>query len=144
MNKEAYNPYEEDIEKFIVFMNDLTTEIYYEKLMCNGETLFQSGACYEFVKIMKNFFEIENILIEKSFDHCAIEYKGNYYDSKGLIKEKDKFTIANDEDILYIEDKFGGHLTKYQISDTIINEISNIGKVPYLPSRFYEDKTKVR
>mgnify|MGYP003468167672 CR=1 FL=1 len=61
-----------------------------------------------------------------------------------LIEEKEKFKVATDEDIFYIEDKFGGHLTKYQISDTIISEISNIEKVPYLPSEFYEDKMKVR
>lgn len=144
MNQKEYNPYEEDIEKFIVFVNDLTTEMFYEQLMCNGETMFQYGACYEFVKIMKNYFKIDNILIENNFDHCAIEYKGNYYDSKGLIEEKEKFKVATDEDIFYIEDKFGGHLTKYQISDTIISEISNIEKVPYLPSEFYEDKMKVR
>ena len=144
MNQELYNPYKEDIEKFIIFINDLTTEMFYDQLMCNGEDMFQYGACYEFVKIMKNYFEIDNILIEKNFEHCAIEYKGNYYDSKGLIEDKERFTVANDEDILYIEDRFGGHLTKYQISDTIINEISNIEKVPYLPARFYEDKMKVK
>ena len=27
--------------------------VYYERLMCDGETLFQNGACYEFVKIIK-------------------------------------------------------------------------------------------
>jgi len=144
MELENYNPYEENIEKFIEFINDLTTEVYYERLMCNGEILFQNGACYEFVKIMKNYFEIENVLIEKTFDHCAIEYKDNYYDSKGLIEDKDRFSIANDEDLLYIEDKFGGNLIRYQISDTIINEIANIDKVPYLPSKFYKEKIKFK
>ena len=144
MNKEEYNPYEENIEKFIEFINDLTTEFYYEKLLCNGKTLFQSGGCYEFVKIIKEFFDIDNILISKDFCHCAIEYKESYYDSKGLIENKEHFSVATDEDILYIEDRFGGHLTKYQISNTIINEISLIEKVPFLPSKFYKTKTKVR
>lgn len=142
--KEVYNPYEENIEKFIVFVNDLITELYYEELMCNGETLLQNGACYEFIKIMKNYFEIDNILIEKCFDHCAFEYKGNYYDSTGLIKDKERFSVATDEDILYIEDRFGIHLIRYQISDTVINEISNIEMVPHLPSKFYKNKTKVK
>lgn len=144
MSLENFNPYEENIEKFIIFINDLTTEVYYDNLTCSGETLFQSGACYEFVKIMRNYFEIENVLIEKTNDHCAIEYKNNYYDSKGLIEDKDRFTVATDEDILYIEDRFGGHLARYQISETIINEIANIEKVPYLPTKFYEERAKVR
>ena len=139
-----YNPYEEDIEKFIVFVNDLITDIYYEELMCDGETLFQNGACYEFVKIIKNYFEIDNVLIEKGFDHCAFEYKGNYYDSTGLITDKDRFSVVTDQDMLYIEDRFGMHLMRYQISDTIINEISNIEMVPHLPAKFYQNKMKVK
>ena len=54
MYEEAYK---ENIEKFIVFVNDLTTEIFYERLRCNGEYLYQNGACYEFVKIMKEYLE---------------------------------------------------------------------------------------
>lgn len=125
-------------------MNDLATNIYYERLFCDGKTLFQCGGCYEFVKIIKNYFEIDNILIEKKYDHCAFEYKGNYYDSNGLIKDKDKFSVATDKDILYIEDRFGIHLMRYQISDTLIKEISNIEMVPYLPCKFYQNKIKVR
>lgn len=144
MNENKFNPYEENIEKFITFVNDLATEVYYEQLNCDGRTLFQNGACYEFIKIIKKFFEIDNILIEKGYNHCAFEYKGNYYDSTGLIKDKEKFSVATEEDILYIEERFGRHLIHYQIYETIISELLLIENIPYLPSEFYKNKqTKV-
>ncbi|MBE6160392.1 MAG: hypothetical protein E7157_05045 [Lactobacillales bacterium] len=140
--EENYDSHLEDIEKFIEFINDLTTEIYYEHLMCNGKTLFQCGACYEFVKIIKEFFDIDNILIANDFCHCAFEYRGNYYDSLGIIKDKENFSIVTDDEMIYMEDRFGIHLKRYKIFETIIDEISRIEKVPYLPINFYENRER--
>lgn len=134
----------EKIEKFIVFVNDLTTKVFYEKLKCNGEYLYQNGACYEFVNIIKRYFEIDNILINKEYSHCAFEYKNDYYDSMGIIKNKENYFIATEEDILYMVDQFGGHLFSYHICETIIDEISHIEKIPYLPSKFYKTKKLIK
>lgn len=140
MGEEVVNSYVENIERFINFINDLATEIYYEQLMCDGKTLFQCGACYEFVKIIKNFFEIDNILIDNDYCHCAIEYNGNYYDSLGIIRDKENFSVATEEDMLYIEERFGVHFIRYKIYETIMNEMSCIENIPYLPSKHYQTK----
>lgn len=141
MYEEAYK---ENIEKFIVFVNDLTTEIFYERLRCNGEYLYQNGACYEFVKIMKEYFDIDNILLDKNFGHCAFEYKNKYYDSNGIIDNMEDYFKVDNDDMLYIMDRFGGHLFSYHIYETIVDEISHIEEVPFLPSKFYKNKTKVK
>lgn len=141
MYEEAYK---ENIEKFIVFLNDLTTEVFYERLRCNGEYLYQNGACYEFIKIMKEYFDIDNILINKKYSHFVFEYKNNYYDSMGIIENKENFLVATEEDILYMMDGFDGHLFSYHIYETMIDEISHIQEIPYLPSKFYKNKQLIK
>ncbi len=137
MYKEAYK---EDIEKFIVFINDLATDLFYDQLMCDGEVMFQCGACYEFVKIIKKYFDIQNILVNKEYNHCAFEYNGNYYDSKGIIDNRENFSIATEIDMLYIIERFGGNLSGYHIYENMINELSKIEEIPHLPQKFYSKK----
>lgn len=121
-----------NIEKFIVFVNDLTTDIFYEKLYTTGEVLYFRGGCYILAQIIKNYYPSCDIVLSKYNDHCGVLYKGEVYDATGKVENKDDFAIANEEDILYMEDRFGGQLVHLNIYEVITKEIENIGRMNFL------------
>ena len=120
------------MEKFIEFINDLTTELYYDSLRVDGKYIYLHGAGLTFIKIIENYFNIDNVYISKDNKHCAFSYKGILYDAAGTIKNIDNFKIANNEDILYMRNMFGGHLIDRHIYDTVISEMNKIENIPYL------------
>jgi hypothetical protein len=122
----------DNMEKFIEFIDDLTTELYYENLRVDGKYIYTHGAGLTFIKIIENYFNIDNVYIRNDNNHCAFSYKNILYDATGIIKNPTDFKIANDEDILYMRDMFGGHLKDRYIYDTVINEMNKIENIPYL------------
>ena len=121
-----------NIEKFIEFINDLTTELYYERLRVDGKYIYTHGAALTFIKIIENYFNIDNIYIKNDNEHCAFKYKDYLYDACGIIKNIEDYKIANSEDIIYMRNMFGDHLKDRYIYDTIINEMNKIDNIPYL------------
>lgn len=120
------------MEHFIEFINDLTTELYYDRLRVDGKYIYTHGAALTFIKIIENYFNIDNVYIRNDNEHCAFSYKGVLYDAYGIIKNPSDFKIANNEDILYMIDMFGGHLKDRYIYDTVIGEMNKIENIPYL------------
>ena len=115
-----------------MFINDLTTELYMDSLRVNGEYIYLHGACLTFIKIIENYFDIEGIYIRNDNDHCAFKYNNELYDASGLILDPEDYKIANQEDIIYMSEKFGGHLSDRHIYDTVIEEMNKIENIPCL------------
>ena len=115
------------VEKFIEFIVDLANNELYERLDGNANYYFQNGGCYELAKVVREYVPNSKIVINNSNDHCGIYYDGKMYDSSGIIEDKSKFKIANNEDIKYMEDRFGipekENINGGKISDFLIKEL---------------------
>ena len=115
------------IERFIEFIVDLANDELYEKLDGNAKYYFLNGGCYELAKVLKKYIPNSKIVINNESDHCAILYNGKIYDASGIIEGRSNFKIANNEDIEYMEDKFGipekENINGAKISDFLINEL---------------------
>lgn len=116
------------MQEFIDFIIELTDEELYEYFDCVGSKYyFLHGGCYEFAKIIKHFVNKSTIVIDENSEHCGILYKENIYDASGLVEEKEKFKIANKDDIDYMEGRFGipekQNIKGKRISKYIIDEI---------------------
>ena len=124
------------IEYFVRFIIDLANDELYEHLDGNAEYYFLNGGCYELAKILKKYIENSKIVINKSFDHCGILYNGKIYDASGIVEEISDFAIASDEDIKYMEDRFGlpekENIDGVKISDFIIEEIKKCNILQHL------------
>lgn len=115
------------IEQFIDFIIDLADEDLYEKLSGMATWYFMNGGCYEFAKILKEYLPDAKFVINKDLDHCAVLYKGQIYDSNGKVLKPEEFNIATEEDIDYMEDRFGikeaENINGKKISDILIDLI---------------------
>lgn len=122
-----------DVKKFIDFVVDLVNE---DEAFYNNEVdsryYFLHGGCYELYKIVKNYFPDSICLINDKLEHCAIAYGGNIYDAEGIITDKENFHVATQEDIDYMNRKFGLGINSLN-SDKIISDIEecNIGGILY-------------
>lgn len=126
---------EGNIEKFIEFVVDLATEVYYDEYYISGKALFTGGGYFIFPEIIRNYFDIEDLLIRNTGDHWAFSYKGEYYNANGLITDKENYKIADEEDILYMRERFGGHIVHLKVYETMMYELNIIDNLPYLPSK---------
>lgn len=137
MNNEELFP---NIERFIdSVVGMVDEEAIFEDNQIDARWHFRHGGCYEFYKIVKYYFKDSTCMITHDSNHCAIEYKGNIYDSYGLIKSKsdyskeelenveyvkEDFVPATEEDINYMEDKFGRNIQPSSAKN-VISEIED-------------------
>lgn len=117
-----------EMEMLINFINDLATDLYYERLYVDGKFLFLNGGCLNLVKIIQTYvpYPTTQIYLKNDLEHCAIKYKNELYDATGKIIDYENYKLATPEDLLYMEDRFGNHLEYLHIYETIINELSMI------------------
>ena len=117
------------MEKLIEFINDLTDDLFYEKVFVSAKDIYTCGGCYEFAKIIKHFIPDSIIYISNpdEINHCAIYYNNELYDATGNITyDIDKFHEADKLDFVYMDDCFGGNITNLSISKTILYEMKYI------------------
>lgn len=112
------------IDKFIEFVIDLVNEdpIFMEREI-DSTYYFMHGGCYELYKIVKNYFPQVQCMIENSFEHCAIGYEGKIFDATGIRQDVSNFQVATEEDIEYMDNRFGLNLKNLEVSK-IIQEIN--------------------
>ena len=90
---------------FIDCILDCTTDLPGWEYV-NTKQFYLNGGCYELAKIIKKFVPEVQLLINITHDHCAVLYDGKAYDASGEV-ELDKFKLADQEDIEYMENQFG-------------------------------------
>lgn len=115
------------MEKFIDFVIDLANDELYDFFDGDAKAYFLGGLCFEFAKILKEYIKESQIIIDTKNAHCGVLYEGNNYDASKRPDKKYNFTIANEEDIKYMENRFGIPEKKYiygkTISQYLIDEI---------------------
>ncbi len=115
------------MDYLISFINDLTNDLFYDKFFCDATLVYTAGGCYEYAKIIKKIVPACEIYVSYNKQHCIIKYDGKFYDTLGEVtKDIDQYKKAEQDDIYYMEDNFGGNLKQFKLYDTIIDEISNI------------------
>lgn len=93
-----------DMMQFITFIKELVDDEFYQAIEpVSAEAYFAGGGCYEFAKILKTFLPESKIMMRKDYKHCAVFYKGNIYDAKGVC-EKEDFQDLTEEDQLRLDD----------------------------------------
>ena len=116
-----------NILTFIEFVIDLANDdpIFYETAGngIDAKYYFRNGGCYELYKIVKHYFPECHCMINDTLDHCAISYKDKVYDSHGEITDTTHFFEASDEDIAYMERRFGLHIKTLE-SEHLLYELS--------------------
>ena len=128
------------MEYFITFINDVATDLFYDKFYINGRDLFLRGGCYEFYKIVKHFEPSIELYIHKSIDHCAFLFNGSLYDSTGIISDTNMYRKANSVDLSYIEEYFGASFINLHLSSVIVDEIENANIKQFVYEKIKEDK----
>lgn len=100
------------VEILIQLILDVTEEEFDYFLKENSAlNYFLNGGCYDFVRIMLNFYTEAKIVINETNDHTAIMIDENIYDASGRIIGD--FRLATKEDIIYMEEGFGIPEKKY-------------------------------
>ncbi len=125
------------MEDLINFIIDLANEELYEHLDENdARDYFLHGGCYEFSKTIKSFIKNSKIVINrKTNSHCGILYERNIYDASGKVKNSQDFEVASNNDLEYMEERFGipekQLIEGKKISDFLIDKIKkcNINKL---------------
>jgi hypothetical protein len=70
-------------------------------------TYFLRGGCYQLAKVITYFVKNSTIVVNEELTHCAVMYKNNLYDARGRIKDSNRYKVASNEDLLYMEERFG-------------------------------------
>lgn len=131
------------MEFLIGFINDLATDLFYDKVYINGEDLFKSGGCYEFYKIIRHYVPSIELVIHKSIDHVAFLYNGDIYDASGKV-DSSLYRKLTKEDVDYISEYFGNGVSNLHLSETILSEIKlcNIEDTIYQKLELEKEKIK--
>ena len=131
------------MEELINFIIDLANDELYDFLDGNSRLYFLQGGCYEFAKILKELVNNSQIMIDEANGHCGVLYFGNIYDASGKVNGKYKFVRAKEEDINYMEDRFGIpekiYIKGKRISEYIIDEMKECN-IDYIMKRFDEER----
>lgn len=130
------------MNKLIEFINDLATDLFYEKTLLFGKDLFQRGACYELFLIIQSIEKDIKLYIHKKHNHVTFEYKGELYDSTGQIQNKDDYRLPTNDDINFINEYFGEAYKFLKIKETMIKELEIIN-IKEIRKKFSNQKQKV-
>ena len=114
------------MNKLIEFINDLATDLFYEKTLLFGKDLFQRGACYELFLIINHLIKDTELYIHKTKNHVVIKYGKELYDSTGKINNKNEYRQVEKDDLKYINEYFGEGYRYLKIKDTLLNELDKI------------------
>lgn len=131
------------IEKFIEIINDELYEEIGDRLY-NSDAIcyFMNGGCFQFVEIMKYYFNDSIIMLNKDYTHCCIMIDNNLYDASGKLEDKNNYKIANDIDILYCKNYFGFNEYKYVNNELLVERI--IRSINSINFSFFSDKKLVK
>lgn len=76
--------------------------------------LYSADLC----NILLKYFPDAIIMINKSYNNCALMIQGEIYDSSGISDKKQDFIVAQAQDILFIKKSF------FQLSEDLLNELA--------------------
>lgn len=130
------------MEELITFINDLATDLFYEKTYLLGKDLFQRGACYELFLIINSIEKGTRLRIHKTRNHVAFEYENELYDSTGQLDNKDDYRTPTKDDISFINEYFGESYRHLNIKETMLRELEIIN-IKEIRKRFNNKKQKV-
>ena len=133
------------IEEFINTILGISNEELFYNEQIDAQSIFLGGECYEFALVLKEFITNSVIVIDNKNEHCAVQFQGRIYDSRGDVTNTFKGRIAREEDIDYMEDRFGvpekSFIDGQRISKYLINYIKKCRFIDRLP--FYSPKEEV-
>lgn len=130
------------MEDLIIFINDLATDLFYEKTFLLGKDLFQRGACYELFLIINSLEKDTTLYIHKYHNHVAIKHKNKLYDSTGEIENKEEYRPVTKDDMIYIDEYFGESYRHLNIKDKMLKELDKIN-IKEVIKRMNKAKEKV-
>lgn len=96
------------VVEFINFINDLVNDEFdYCIDYVDSKYYFMHGGCLEFAKVLHHYLKNSYIVIRDDFEHFAVEYEGNIYDTGGMVSEKGLYYRLSHDDLLKVEHRYG-------------------------------------
>ena len=125
--------YQFSIEELIKTIIDISNEELFYNEPVDAQYIFQNGECYELALVLKHFITNSFLVIDKDYEHCAIQFHGRIYDSRGDVTSIFQGHIANEQDMDYMEDRFGipekGYINGQRLSEWLINYIDGVESI---------------
>lgn len=104
-----------EVGEYSIFDNESSAKYY-----------FNHGGCFELYKIIAHYFPKVKMMMRKDYNHCAIYYKGNYYDVEGLIEDKENYILSKEDDYNINEELFSPKIKELKASSIIENINANV------------------
>ena len=114
------------VEEFIKFINELMDDEFSACIdFFSAEFYFTNGGCLEFAKILNHYLVGSEFVISKDFGHFAILFNGNIYDAKGLVKDKENYSVISLDNLKNVEYFYGRgvKINGQTVNDSMIKEI---------------------
>lgn len=114
------------VENLIESINYFVNKRYGKLLRMSSEDILLSGGCYEFVKILRNYYPLLEVYISNDHSHCGAMIDGKLYDATGIISDSENFHKASSKEIEYIENYFGERFDLFLIADSVIDDLNEV------------------
>ncbi len=104
-----------EVGEYSIFDNESSSKYY-----------FNHGGCYELYKIVLHYFPNVKLMMRKDYKHCAISYKDIYYDSEGIVEDRENYISARAEDYDINEEYFSPKIKELKATSIIKNIDDNV------------------